>query len=958
MLYNNASIGDALFSGTPSGAGAVTVSAGGDGYRIDHNWIAANLSTGDGGGLQHLGLNFNGKIDHNFVLYNQSTNPTLPTNGGGIAIEGANLDRTLNGNECGSTNDQDCPPGLGEGVGPGLVIDANLILGNSAESGSGGGLRLQQINGSADMIAFPANTNRWFDVTVTNNVIANNVAGYDGGGVSMQDALKVNLINNTVASNDTTASAGALFKTLGAIMSNTPPPGCTPQTDPSLPQNPNCLVADAPHGPQPAGLVVSAHTVNLVDALVGVNTNCSGLNGFGYTGTGVNNDCRKVSKPNMVNNLFWQNRSFSVNVVDQFGNVVQGTTNPTGQGLQSQQNLIALTPALVQKATGDCPAGANVWDIGLRTDDVNGGTIPPATRLALNNSIFTGGDTKTLLVIGGALGNNQSPAATPLVAPYCNGARMPPEHCTDGGVDNGSASCKGYNAPVGASETTGLTQAFVFNGIQPTATVDEGHNWLNLVYGPLTLSLPNVTRATPGEAMLVTGTSGLGTTVGSYSIARGTAAVGNGATGNALPATVSADFFGNSRTINGSTKLDIGAVALTTTSASVRPTALAFGTVAIGSSSTQTITLASSATGLTGIAVATSAPYSVGAGGTCAGTTLAANSVCTINIVFTPTVAGPVTPTGSVTITANVPIVGSPVALTGNGQVVALNVAPSSVQFPSTTINQSSAAQFVTVNNLSATTVTGIAPTVHGSGFAQGSGAAAGTCTATLASGASCTVGVVFTPTLGGTSSGTLSLATTPAVVVGGPVTLLGTAIVPPPVLSSLAPTSVTRNTATQVILTGTYFTGATSLNVSGTGLTVTSFSVTNDSTIVATITTAANATLGSRTVSVVTPSGTSGNATFSVVNPALPTLSSISPISGVRGNTVAVALTGSSFTTATGVTVSGIRVTPSNLVIIDDSHATVNLTIAANAATTSRIVKVVNPAGSSVSNSVTFKVN
>ena len=84
MIYNNASIGDALFSGTPAGAGAITISAGADDYQIDHNWIAGNLSTGDGGGVQHLGLSFSGKINHNYILYNQSTNPTLPTNGGGL----------------------------------------------------------------------------------------------------------------------------------------------------------------------------------------------------------------------------------------------------------------------------------------------------------------------------------------------------------------------------------------------------------------------------------------------------------------------------------------------------------------------------------------------------------------------------------------------------------------------------------------------------------------------------------------------------------------------------------------------------------------------------------------------------------------------------------------------------------------------------------------------------------
>ena len=60
---------------------------------------------------------------------------------------------------CGVQNDQDCVAPLGtvgpsDGAGPGLVINANLIMGNAAESGSGGGLRLQHVNGS-DVISFP-----------------------------------------------------------------------------------------------------------------------------------------------------------------------------------------------------------------------------------------------------------------------------------------------------------------------------------------------------------------------------------------------------------------------------------------------------------------------------------------------------------------------------------------------------------------------------------------------------------------------------------------------------------------------------------------------------------------------------------------------------------------------------------------------------------------------------------
>ena len=538
-INNNASIGDALFSGTPAGAGAITISAGADNYQIDHNWIAGNLSTGDGGGLQHLGVSFNGKIHNNFILFNQSTNPTLPTNGGGIIIKGANHDRTLQRQECGSANDIDCPPGIGDGTGPGLVIDSNLILGNSAESGSGGGLRIQQVNGS-DVTTFPTDAAQWYDVTVTNNIIANNVAGWDGGGVSMQDSLKVTLVNNTIVSNDTTASAGVLFKTLGAIDSASPPPGCTPTPDPTQPQNPNCLVDNAPHRPQPAGLVTMENTPNLL-ASMPADVVCPA--GFGYGNAGdtltsrTNGLCRTLSLPLLTNDLFWQNRSFNVDIVGM------------GSGNQSQQNLIALKPLLHQDTTAACAPGASYWDVGVRTDDLLSKMVAPGMQLTLNNSILTN--------LNGVKGSgNIVPNGSPVVAQFCNGARVPPENCAAQEGQITQASCKGYNTPVGASETTTLSQVFVFNGIQPTATVDEGHNWLNLSYGPLTLNravLADQTKAQAPELMVAS--ASVGATGGAYSISGTSPAVSRG-TATGAPST---DFFGNPRSKSGNT-VDIGAV--------------------------------------------------------------------------------------------------------------------------------------------------------------------------------------------------------------------------------------------------------------------------------------------------------------------------------------------------------------------------------------------------------------
>ena len=81
------------------------------------------------------------------------------------------------------------------------------------------------------------------------------------------------------------------------------------------------------------------NTPNLIQAIaaLGGSGNVTCPSGFGYTGnTGSpssnRNDCRKLSKPRMVNDLFWQNRSFSINIIG------------LGTGNQSQQNLIALTP--------------------------------------------------------------------------------------------------------------------------------------------------------------------------------------------------------------------------------------------------------------------------------------------------------------------------------------------------------------------------------------------------------------------------------------------------------------------------------------------------------------------------------------------------------------------------------------------------------------------------------------
>src|SRR4029077_12710068 len=91
----------------------------------------------------------------------------------------------------------------------------------------------------------------------------NNVAGWDGGGIALQDAVKVNVINNTVASNDTTASAGVLFNAIGAPLTSAGAPNCTPSAG-------NAVCTSR----QPAGLSSSGHTAHLLGSLRGGGITC------------------------------------------------------------------------------------------------------------------------------------------------------------------------------------------------------------------------------------------------------------------------------------------------------------------------------------------------------------------------------------------------------------------------------------------------------------------------------------------------------------------------------------------------------------------------------------------------------------------------------------------------------------------------------------------------------------
>jgi len=512
----NASEGDELFSATPSGAGGVAFCTGADNHQFNYNWVCGNLSTGDGAGVSELGFNWDSRIEHNTILFNQATNPTTPSNGGGLLIMSApDTDPT-----CPGEPDTDCNHAfgtVGDGIGRNLVVNANLIMGNAAEAGSGGGIRFQGVNGS-EVSAFPNNPERWYSVSVTNNIITDNVAGWDGGGVSLQDSLVVNLINNTIVSNDSTASSGTLFGAFFATQASAP----TPCPRDAQGANIACVPLSTA---QPAGLSSASHTAEFLASLP-----ASIVCPVGH-GVGTNGACRSVSFPILYNDVIWQNRAFHIVV-----------TQPAA-GSGSQQATVALVPALNQTSTGQCvTSGASYWDIGLRSDTgptnhSSGFTFTPQASVLTSIAGYPGGGT----------GFRANTASNPnVVSQYCNGSKRPPE----------AGSSGWYNVPPGTNE--GNVPTPIFN-LTAGATVDEGNNWINISWGPLSMTNPST-----------------GIVLGNYSLASNSPAIGYITTANSATTYAQAptdDFFGTLRKSNSS--VDAGAVEFVAGANAPAPTLIA-----------------------------------------------------------------------------------------------------------------------------------------------------------------------------------------------------------------------------------------------------------------------------------------------------------------------------------------------------------------------------------------------
>jgi hypothetical protein len=237
-------------NGGMGGSGGIALSTGADDYVVEANYVCGNYSNGNGGGIGHLGLSRNGTIRGNTVRFNQAYMQGQISEGGGILVAGqqAFVAGPLS-------------PGTGS-----VRIVANLVQGNHGATGDGGGIRLQLVNGQ-DVLAAPNDPAAWYEATLEDNVVVDNVAGGAGGGISLQDVVRSRIFNNTVANNDSTATSIVAFA------------GGSPNQS----------------APQPAGIVSWVHSGAL----------------FAAIGAGAPAELRTpYSNPALANNIVWHNRSF------------------------------------------------------------------------------------------------------------------------------------------------------------------------------------------------------------------------------------------------------------------------------------------------------------------------------------------------------------------------------------------------------------------------------------------------------------------------------------------------------------------------------------------------------------------------------------------------------------------------------------------------------------------------
>jgi subtilisin family serine protease len=172
------------------------------------------------------------------------------------------------------------------------------------------------------------------------------------------------------------------------------------------------------------------------------------------------------------------------------------------------------------------------------------------------------------------------------------------------------------------------------------------------------------------------------------------------------------------------------------------------------------------------------------------------------------------------------------------------------------------------------------------------------------------------------------------------------------PVLSSITPAAGVPGSVVAVRITGSGFTSDMTISA-GDGIAVSAVA-SFGSFATATFTIAASASAGVHNVTIMNSVGTSNAVQFMVLNQA-PTLTSITPSSGIAGTFFTITIIGTNFVAPLTIN-GGSGITTPILNVVSPTQASLTLEISLNAALGPRTLTVTSPAGTS--NPVTFTVN
>lgn len=321
-------------------------------------------------------------------------------------------------------------------------------------------------------------------------------------------------------------------------------------------------------------------------------------------------------------------------------------------------------------------------------------------------------------------------------------------------ADNNGVNNSGVGCGIGESGAVGTTNLYSNNLLQGNSHGDT----VCLQTNPPG-SVVNLKHEATSSTFTAYNDNGLGT----YSLNPGSIAVGGGTTNCAVGGFPSCaptiDFTGTTRPNPPSIgAFDVGA-APPTPFLTLVPTSTAFGNVLRNTSSTLPVTLSNNNGGTVTIssAIVAGAGFSATPAHPCVGP-LASNASCNFNVTCSPTVAGAIS--GTLTFTHNASNNPSIETLSCTGTApnghVQIPIPPTGLNFGSQQVGTPSGSQPVTYQNI------GTAPLTFSSIVANGDFSivpGSNTCPvapATLAVAGTCSLSLIFTPTIVGTRNGTL----------------------------------------------------------------------------------------------------------------------------------------------------------------------------------------------------------